>query len=120
MVIHANSKNRKEIEALLNLIPKRLFTKLTTFKKGNGLHCLRCEINLDGLEKAVNAKKQDLKINTNLVGVIGIYRNAGMSFQDIANKMNEEGYTNSRGNALNKMQVSRLYKQYQIESKALL
>lgn len=53
--------------------------------------------------------KQDLSINTRLVNEIEIYREMGDSYQQIADKLNADGYTNSRGNKLNSMQVKRLF-----------
>jgi len=53
--------------------------------------------------------KQNLEVNKLLISAIQMYRMRGMSFQKIANKLNEDNYKNSRGNPLNSMQVKRLF-----------
>ena len=65
-------------------------------------------------------KKQDLSVNKSLIARVGLYRNKGLSYQKIADKLNNEGFRTSRRNKLNRMQVMRLYKQYQDEGKKLL
>lgn len=60
--------------------------------------------------------KQDLKINEGLKQSITSFRKEGMSFQKIANYLNEEGFKNSRGSVLNSMLVSRLYKKSLLEN----
>lgn len=54
--------------------------------------------------------KQNLAINDMLITKIKELKAKGLSFQKIADALNEEGYSNSRGNSLNAMQVSRLHK----------
>ncbi len=60
--------------------------------------------------------RQDLSVNETLKSAIYVMRKEGLSFQKIANNLNEKGYKNSRGNPLDAMQTSRLYKKYLIEN----
>lgn len=54
-------------------------------------------------------RKQDLSINKELILVIRAYRQSGLTFQQIADRLNEKNFRNSRGNKLNTMQVKRLF-----------
>ncbi len=60
-------------------------------------------------------RKQDLSINQELILVIRAYRQSGLTFQQIADRLNERNFKNSRGNKLNTMQVKRLFDKYQKE-----
>lgn len=54
--------------------------------------------------------RQDLSINNDLISIIVQQKDKGKSYQKIADFLNKKGFTNSRGNELNSMQVNRLYK----------
>lgn len=64
--------------------------------------------------------KQDKSKNVELVGLVGLYKSNGLSYQKIADKLNMDGYTNSRNNQFNKMQIKRLYDLYLKEQASLL
>jgi len=64
--------------------------------------------------------KQDTSKNPHLIGVAGLYASSGLSMAKIAEKMNKEGYKNSRGNEINKEQVQRWLKKYRDEEAKLL
>jgi len=54
--------------------------------------------------------KQDLEKNDKISALIILFRDTQkMSFQSIADMLNDKGFTNSRGRVFNKMQVNRLY-----------
>jgi len=59
--------------------------------------------------------KQDLSVNKELVVAIRVYRQNGHTFQQIADRLNERNFRNSRGNKLNSMQVKRLFDKHQKE-----
>ncbi|MFK7982595.1 MAG: hypothetical protein AB8G86_21635 [Saprospiraceae bacterium] len=65
-------------------------------------------------------RKQDLSINKELILVIRAYRKSGLTFQQIADRLNEKNFRNSRGNKLNTMQVKRLFDKHQKETKVSL
>ena len=71
-------------------------------------------------ELSKNGPKQDLSINKELVVAIQIYRQNGQTFQQIADRLNERSFRNSRGNKLNSMQVKRLFDKHQKEIKKRL
>ena len=57
--------------------------------------------------------KQDLEKNDKLSSLITLFRDTqGLSFQSIADALNNKGFTNSRGQQFNRMQVNRLYTKY--------
>lgn len=70
--------------------------------------------------KALKYPKQDATKNSSLSATVGLYRSNGATFQEIADKLNADGHTNSRNNSFNKMTVQRLFKKYQSEQKQLL
>ena len=123
MIVHIESKDQEEIQLFFDLLSKSIAIELETFE-AKGKHNAMFKLNFKKLQQLVtnqtNVTKQDVNINSTLIGVIGLYRSQGQTFQEIAKRMNKEGYKNSRNNALNKMQVSRLYKKYQEEAKAKL
>ncbi len=61
-------------------------------------------------------RKQDLSINKELILVIQAYRQNGLTFQQIADRLNEKNFRNSRGNKLNTMQVKRLFDKHKKEA----
>ena len=113
MTIHLQAKTQKEIAQFFELLSPSIATSLKESKTNNQYHTI-FELDFAALQQRIEQrrKKQDITINKNLIGVIGLYRVSGNSFQVIADKMNNEGYRNSRGRLLNKTQVRRLHQQY--------
>ena len=117
MTLHLQSNDERDIELFFELLSPNIAIGLNQFEV-NSTKNATFRMNFRELQKCVtNPKnvtpilpKQDLSVNADLVEVIAAHRKAGLSFQEIAYRMNKEGYRNSRGNMLNKMQVSRLYK----------
>ena len=118
--IQSNLKN--DLELYFRLLPN-VAIGVQEFEQ-DGTHTAMFTIDFKELHKVVTKKenvtitpnKQDLSVNANLVGLVGLYRNNGTSFQKIADRLNKDGYKTSRGGKLNKMQVSRLYEKYLKES----
>ena len=50
-----------------------------------------------------------------LKSAVHFLRQEGLTYDEIATKLNKEGYRNSRGNKINKMLAIRLYKKYKEE-----
>lgn len=75
---------------------------------------------LNNIIEDLKKPKQDKSKNAQLIALVGLYKNSGLSYQKTADKLNNEGYTNSRNNPLNKMQVKRLYDLYLKEQTVLL
>ena len=123
MQVHIQSDNEEEIKLFFSLLSESIAIELETFE-AKGKHNAMFQLDFRELQKLVtnqtNVTKQDININSTLIGVIGLYRSQGQTFEEIAERMNKEGYRNSRNNKLNKMQVNRLYKKYQEEVKAKL
>ena len=113
MTIHLQAKTQKEITQFFELLSPSIATSLKESKTHNQYHTT-FELDFAALQQRIERRnrKQDTTVNKNLIGVIGLYRAAGNSFQAIADKMNGEGYRNSRGLLLNKTQVRRLHQQY--------
>ena len=121
MKVHLISKNQAEVDLYFSLLSNSIAIDKTEFTHENGeIHTLFL-MDFKKLQKTVTNKrkkvtlKQDLSVNTELVARVGLYRNGGLSFQKIADKMNAEGFKSSRKNKLNKMQVHRLYQDYRAE-----
>lgn len=121
-LIKIESTDKRDIDLFFQLLPSVGIGVQRFSQKGNNVAMF--QLDFKKLHQLVtnqrNITKQDTSINTSLISIVGLYRNSGMTFQEIGDKMNEEGYTNSRGNQLNKMQVNRLYKKYEEEQKKLL
>lgn len=121
-IITIQSADKRDIDLFFDLIGERVGKRLQRFE-AKGTHTAMFEIDFRELQKIVTngnenvTKKQDLSKNSNLCAVVGLYRKSGLSFQKIADKLNAEGYTNSRNRKFNKMQVSRLYDKYMQETK---
>lgn len=113
MTIHLQASNQQEITQFFELLSPSIATQLQEAKTSNEYHAI-FELDFAALQQRIQRQrnKQDVTVNKNLIGVIGLYRASGTSFQGIADKMNEEGYRNSRGLLLNKTQVRRLHQQY--------
>jgi len=133
-VIKIQSKSKADIELFFELVPD-VATKKSSAKpfEVKGVYTSLFEVDFKGLQKNVTNKKknknvtkkkkvlkQDTKKNVKLSGVVGLYRTSGLSYQKIADKMNKEGYTNSRGAKIDKQQVFRLYQKYQEEEIKLI
>lgn len=70
--------------------------------------------------KRLTGTRQDNSKNIELSAVVGLYRTNGLSYQEIADKLNSEGRTNSRNKPFIKMTVQRLHKKYEAEQQRLL
>ena len=110
--LETHSTFEKDKDAIINL----LIDENRALKKEKKL----LQEKIECLENGEKIVKQDNSKNAQLIAIIGLYRSAGMSFQTIADKLNTEGHTNSRGNAFNKMTVQRLFKKYEVEQQLLL
>jgi len=137
-MIKIQSKDKADIELFLELVPNVATKKSNTEPfEVKGVYTSLFEVDFKALHKNVTFKrkknnkknnvtkkkkvlKQDNKKNVKLSGVVGLYRTSGLSYQKIADKMNKEGYTNSRGSKIDKQQVFRLYQKYQQEEIKLL
>ena len=137
-VIRIQSDDKESIDLFFELLGKGIVAKGSDSEsfEGGGVHTAIFKLDFKGLQKAVTIKKkrktknvtkpqkrplkQDNKKNVKLTGVVGLYRSRGMSYQKIADKMNDDGYTNSRGLAICKQQVYRLYEKYKKEEIKLL
>lgn len=126
MKVHLISNKKDEIELFFTLLSKTIAINKTQFTKDDGeVHAI-FDMDFKKLQRTVTNKrkkvtlKQDLSVNAKLAARVGLYRSNGLSFQKIADKMNREGFRNSRKNKLNKMQVQRFYKEYQKEVKSEL
>ena len=113
MTIHLQASNQQEITQFFELLSPSIATSLQESETSNEYHAT-FELDFAALQQRIEQRrrKQDTTVNKNLIGVIGLYRASGNSFQAIADKMNNEGYRNSRGRLLNKTQVRRLHQQY--------
>lgn len=120
MTIHLQASNQQEISQFFDLLSPSIATRLQESKTSNQYHAT-FELDFAALQQRIEQRrqKQDTTINKNLIGVIGLYRASGNSFQAIADKMNDEGYRNSRGRLLNKTQVRRLHQQYLKEAASM-
>lgn len=135
-MIRIQSESKSDIELFFDLV-EGVATKGSDTKpfEGGGVYTSVFEVDFKALHKNVTNKKkrkkkkvtkknkvlkQDNKKNVKLSGIVGLYRSRGMSYQKIADKMNEEGYTNSRNLKIGKQQVFRLYEQYKQEEVKLL
>lgn len=124
-IITIQSKDSRDIDLFFTLLGDRVGKGKKQFEN-DGTHTCMFTIDYRQLQKVVTngnknvTKKQDLSVNKSLIARVGLYRNKGLSYQKIADKLNNEGFRTSRRNKLNRMQVMRLYKQYQDEGKKLL
>lgn len=112
-VITIQSTDERDIDLFFTLLGDKVGTEKKQWKNKRTHTCI-FRLDFRELQKNVTnkkdnvTKKQNLSINKDLISRIELYRGNGLSFQRIADKMNAQGFKNSRGNKLNKMQVSRL------------
>ncbi len=132
-VIRIQSDDKESIDLFFELLGKGIVAKGSDSEsfEGGGVHTAIFKLDFRGLQKVVKKRKkikktrsrvfkQDVRKNVKLSGVVGLYRSRGMSFQKISDKMNADGYTNSRGLKMNRQQVYRLYEKYKKEEIELL
>lgn len=122
MKVHLVSKTGEDqIDLFFTLLSKSIAINKSQFTKDDGEAHAVFDLDFNKLQKTVTNKrkkvtlKQDLSVNGELSARIGLYRKNGLSFQKIADKMNLEGFKTSRKNKLNRMQVLRLYRDYEKE-----
>jgi len=122
MKVHIQSSDPAEIDLFFRLLSKKVAIEETSFEAKGEQHSLFL-MDFKELQKCVTIKrknvtlKQNLEVNPELIANIGLLRASGLSFQKVANKLNDRGFKNSRGNKLNRMQVIRLHKKYESEAK---
>jgi len=124
-VVRVQSEKKEDIDLYLELLSGSA-KKINRFDV-EGLYTATFRVDFRALHKIVTnksnvtnikgkVKKQDTSINKELSALVGLYKSNGKSLQVIADKLNKDGFTNSRGNKINKEQVNRLYKKYKAEA----
>ena len=128
MKVHLiSNRGEEEIDLFFELLSKDIAINKSQFtKEADGEGHAIFDLDFKKLQKTVSNRrknvtlKQNLSVNKTLIARIGLYRKNGLSFQKIADKLNAEGFLNSRKNKLNRMQVIRLHDKYLIEEKTKL
>lgn len=131
-IIKIQSERKGDIELFFDLLDKSIVAKESDGEPffAGGTYTSIFELDFKALQKIVTFKKniknvtkvvkQDNSKNVALSAVAGLYASNGMVMEKIAEKMNADGYTNSRGRKINKQQVFRLLKKYRKEEAKLL
>lgn len=114
-LITIQSTKKADLDLFFQLLGDRVGRGKQEWDK-DGNHTCMFTLNFKELQRVVTnakgnvTKKQDLSINKELIKRVKRYRKSGLSFQKVADKLNSEGFKNSRGNKLNRMQVCRMAK----------
>ena len=118
-IIKIESSRKGDIDTFFGILSDRVGDEIKRWDHAKGHTCV-FELNFKELKKCVGDKKlivtknvtvkQDNSKNKELAAKVKKYKDKGLSLAEIAAKLNSEGFTNSRGNEINRQQVYRLTK----------